>query len=113
MGFDEKTVKAIWSDKMTILDGRAMDHEQTINATDFKAKCLEILDRLSTRELTRVAITKRGRVVAVLSPPDDDAAAVRDLWGSMRGSVVVPAGVDLTAPVLDEPFLAEQGILHS
>lgn len=85
---------------------------QTISASEFKAKCLDILDRLATRELERVTITKRGRIVAVLIPPADEAAAVHQLHGCMRGSVMIPAGFDLTAPVLDEPFTAEQGELH-
>lgn len=88
------------------------DHTTTLNATEFKATCLDILDRLSLRELTRVAITKRGRVVAVLSPPDADEASVRGLYGCMAGSVLIPPDFDLTAPVLDEPFDAAQGVLH-
>jgi hypothetical protein len=34
------------------------------------------------------------------------------LHGFMRGTVIIPPGVDLTAPVLDEPFDAEEGRLH-
>jgi len=84
----------------------------TITATEFKAKCLEILDRLAAQKLDRVTITKRGRVVAVLTPPDDPAAGVERLHGLLRGRVTVPPGFDLTAPVLDEPLLAEDGTLH-
>src|SRR6476659_2226993 len=51
--------------------------EQTIGAAEFKARCLEILDRLSAREVSRVTITKRGRPVAVLVPPDDARDAVQ------------------------------------
>ncbi|MDR3536287.1 MAG: hypothetical protein P4L71_07285 [Acetobacteraceae bacterium] len=85
---------------------------QTVNATDFKARCLQILDRLSARELSRVTITKRGRIVAVLSPPVDLADAVRALHGCMRGSVTYPPEIDLTAPILDEPLMADHSILH-
>jgi prevent-host-death family protein len=85
---------------------------QTINASEFKAKCLDILDRLAEHELERVVITKRGRIVAVLTPPDDDAAAIRNLHGFMRGSVTIPPGVDLTEPVTGEAFRAEDGELH-
>jgi antitoxin (DNA-binding transcriptional repressor) of toxin-antitoxin stability system len=88
------------------------DDTQTISATEFKAKCLEILGQLGERRLTRVSVTKRGRVVAVLTPPADEEAAVRGLHGFLRGSVVVPEGLDLTAPVLDEPLLAERGEVH-
>ncbi len=89
-----------------------MSSSANLKATEFKATCLDILDRLSRRELTRVTITKRGRIVAVLCPPDDDEKSVRDLYGCMRDSVVIPANTDLTAPVLEEPFTAEAGVLH-
>jgi prevent-host-death family protein len=80
-------------------------------ATEFKAKCLDILDRLAARKLLRVTITKRGKPVAVLTPPDEADAAVRGLHGFMRGSVIAPADFDFTAPVLDEPLSAEDGEL--
>ncbi len=89
-----------------------MPDTSTISASEFKAKCLDIFDRLASHELERVVVTKRGRIVAVLTPPEDDAASIRQIHGFMRGSVVIPAGFDLTAPVLDEPVLAEQGSLH-
>ena len=85
---------------------------QTISASEFKAKCLNILDRLGNRELDRVVITKRGRTVAVLTPPDQRDDAVRNIHGFMRGSVIIADDVDLTEPVLDEPFTAEHGDLH-
>ena len=34
------------------------------------------------------------------------------LWGSLKGSVVIPAEIDLTAPVLSDPVDAAQGRLH-
>ena len=89
-----------------------MDPGETIGAAEFKARCLEILDRLSTRKLSRVTITKRGRPVAVLLPPEDAQDAVRQIHGFLRGSVIIPAGTDLTAPSLDEPFDAAEGRLH-
>jgi antitoxin (DNA-binding transcriptional repressor) of toxin-antitoxin stability system len=85
---------------------------QTISASEFKAKCLGILDRLADRTLERVVITKRGRVVAMLTPPPEAVASVRQMHGFMRGSVAIPAGFDLTAPVADQPFGAEDGGLH-
>ncbi|MDR3533338.1 MAG: type II toxin-antitoxin system prevent-host-death family antitoxin [Rhodopila sp.] len=85
---------------------------QTISASEFKAKCLDILDRLASHELDRVIVTKRGQAVAVLTPPDQLADAIRNIHGFMRGSVIIAEDVDLTAPVLDEPFTAETGDLH-
>lgn len=84
----------------------------TITATEFKAKCLEILDRLSTHEIEKLTITKRGKPVAVLTAPESTEDAIRNLNGFMRGSVIIPEGFDLTAPVLDEALDAENGILH-
>lgn len=85
---------------------------ETYGAADFKANCLAILDRLARRDLDRVTITKRGRTVAVLIPPPSAAEAVETLHGFMRGSVGVPEGVDLLAPILDEPLTASDGKLH-
>lgn len=89
-----------------------MSDTQTISATEFKAKCLDILDRLGTRDLERVAITKRGKVVAVLMPPESAEDAIRGIHGFMRGSVILPSDFDLTAPALEDAFAAEDGVLH-
>ncbi|MBX9698817.1 MAG: type II toxin-antitoxin system Phd/YefM family antitoxin [Acetobacteraceae bacterium] len=84
--------------------------QQTISATEFKARCLEILDRLAARELTRVSVTKRGKVVAVLTPPPQAVpVTLDDIYGFMRGSVIIPEGLDLTQPILEDPFEAESG----
>lgn len=85
---------------------------ETFSASEFKAKCLDILDRLSTRQFERVLITKRGRLVAVVTPPVSEAESLAGLHGFMRGSVTLPEDVDLTAPVSDEPFVAASGLLH-
>lgn len=42
-----------------------------ISATEFKAKCLQLLDRVfQTGE--RISITKRGKVIAELAPPESE-----------------------------------------
>lgn len=81
----------------------------TISATEFKARCLSLFKALEARKLSRVVVTRHGKPVAELVPPQ---AAVPSLWGAHRGSVKVAPGVDLTEPVLDEPLDAEAGILH-
>ena len=83
--------------------------ELTLSASAFKARCLEIFKALEARKLVRVTITRRGKPVAEVTPP---AAKPVRLWGAHAGSVTVAPGVDLTAPVLDEPLDAELGILH-
>ena len=89
-----------------------MPSNQTFTATEFKAKCLDILDRLAAHKLTRVAVTKRGKVVAILTPPDVSETAARELHGFMEGTVIAPEGFDYTEPVLDEPLSAERGDIH-
>jgi len=81
-------------------------------ATEFKAKCLDFLDRVGQPDMESLSITKHGKVVAVLMPPPPDQGAVDDLHGFLRGSVTMPDGVDLTMPILDGSFSAADGDLH-
>jgi len=91
---------------------QAVTETKIIAATEFKATCLDVLDRVCAGEWDRVEVTKRGRVVAVLVPPPVQAEAVAGLHGFLRGSVVTPPGLDLTAPIADEAFAAAEGVLH-
>ena len=67
-----------------------------ISATEFKATCLDLLDQVASGATESVTITKRGRVVGVLRAPEPAATS---LFGCMRGTVVMAAGFDVTAPV--------------
>jgi len=89
-----------------------MNQPNSFTATEFKAKCLDIFDQLAARKLTRVTVTKRGKVVAVLTPPEEPGETAWRLYGCMKGTVVAPPGFDLTAPILDELFLADDGEVH-
>jgi prevent-host-death family protein len=64
-----------------------MAEPHTLSATEFKATCLEVMDRVARGEWERVAITKRGKVVAVLVPPSAAEAGAAPLHGFLRGSV--------------------------
>jgi antitoxin (DNA-binding transcriptional repressor) of toxin-antitoxin stability system len=88
-----------------------MSAERSYTATEFKAKCLRILDLLASRKLKRIRITKRGRVVAVLTPPDP-AGDAEELFGCLRGTVIIPRGASLLGPALDEPIHAADGRIH-
>jgi len=69
-----------------------------IAATEFKAKCLGLLDEVA-KTGESVVITKRGRPVARLAPIDDPHG--------LRGSVTyLVADEELIAP-LNEPWNAE------
>lgn len=86
--------------------------EATLSASDAKATFFDVLERLSSRELERVTITKRGRPVAVLAAMAGEEAQARAWLASMRGGVVIPEGADLTEPAFDGVMDAELGILH-
>lgn len=73
----------------------------TISASEFKAKCLDILSRLADHRLTGVTVTKHGAPVAEIVAPKADRAAVEGLFGCMAGSVRFLDEVDLTEPVID------------
>jgi prevent-host-death family protein len=87
--------------------------EIEISATEFKAKCLGLLDRLSERKLKRVTVTKRGKPVAVLTPPKAaKEKTLPSIFGCLKDRTFVPPGYDLTKPVFEEEWDAEKGILH-
>ena len=50
--------------------------ELTINVTEFKAKCLDLFDRLNDGRLSKVTVTRRGKPVAVATP----AASALPAW---------------------------------
>ena len=83
-----------------------------IAASEFKAKCLDLMDQLAARKLDRIVVTKRGRPVAVLTPPPTPEEVVEGLFGCLKGRLVAPADFDFTAPVLDEPLNAAEGRLY-
>jgi len=69
----------------------------TINASDFKARCLAILDRVNeTGE--RLVILKRGRPVAQLSPVTDEGTLYPQ--AELEGTVTIVG--DVVGPVLPE-----------
>jgi len=78
---------------------------QSVSVTEFKAKCLELFDRLREREVDQIAVTTRGRVVAVVRAPEPAAETISRLHGWQRGSVTLPPDLDLTAAILDEPWM--------
>lgn len=85
--------------------------ELTLNVTEFKAKCLGIIDQLQDGRLKRVTLTRRGKAVAELSPPAElnkkpyhfDLEEYRAGLGEDR------LGYDSTVNT-SEPFLDEQSL---
>lgn len=62
-----------------------------LSATEFKAKCLELLDRVGIMGET-ILITKRGKVVAQLGPAESAVAGPGVARGSLSvvGEIVEP-----------------------
>jgi prevent-host-death family protein len=65
-----------------------------IPAGEFKARCLRIMEEVKSYR-TPVVITKKGRPVAKLVPPDEPAA---DVFGCMAGTAELRG--DVEAPVV-------------
>lgn len=73
-----------------------------ITLSQFKAKCLEIMDKVQkTRE--EVVITKRGKPVAKLVPMSEQSA--KSPMGFLKGTVVIKG--DIVEP-LDEVWEADE-----
>ena len=86
--------------------------EETLSVTEFKAKCLQLFDRLEAKRLGKITITRRGKPVAVVSGPQAAEDEARAVVGSMAGLTIIPDGVDLTAPIFEGEIAAEKGVLH-
>ena len=84
----------------------------SISATEFKATCLELFDRVQAGEIEEIEVTKRGRVVAIVRPPRVTREEAESLFGCMEGTLGVPDDLDLTAPVFEGEINAESGRIH-
>jgi len=74
-----------------------------ISATEFKAKCLKLLDEVAATHEPLI-ITKRGKPVAKLVPIEDESA--ESMFGYLRGTVTILGDV---IDVPHEPLAAETG----
>jgi antitoxin (DNA-binding transcriptional repressor) of toxin-antitoxin stability system len=84
-----------------------------VSVTAFKARCLELFDRLQTGEIDSISVTRRGKIVAVVeSPETKNAEAARAVHGSMADQTIIPVGLDLTAPIFSGSIDAEDGVIH-
>ena len=85
--------------------------EKIVSATEFKAKCLELMDQLDAGKLSRVLITKRGRVVSMAVPPptaEKPRLGFAAIHGSMKGMSGIPEDFDWEKPLFSKDELAEQ-----
>lgn len=70
--------------------------EKTLSASEFKAKCLKILDNLGPRGMI---VTKRGRPVARVTPVRTGALA--GFYGCMKGKLTVKGDILTTGTKWD------------
>jgi prevent-host-death family protein len=66
---------------------------RTIKASEFKAKCLAVLDEVE-RTRQSVVITKRGKPVAEVVP---HTAKKRELWGLLKDELFIEG--DIISPI--------------
>jgi antitoxin (DNA-binding transcriptional repressor) of toxin-antitoxin stability system len=75
--------------------------EKTISATEFKAKCLELMDDIAANRLSAVIITKRGKVVAkMVATPEPSLVPIHDIIGKPKQ---LDQAYDPFAQVIDLP----------
>lgn len=70
---------------------------QTINVTEFKAKCLSLFDEVEAGKIS-ITVTRRGKVIGVVSPPPSKRK-FKSSYGSWAGKVketVDLANVDMS-----------------
>ena len=70
------------------------DYPSEIAVTEFKGRCLAVIDDVATGKTGPVLLLKRNRPVAAIVPIGD---MLPNLWGAMAGSVTIGVGTDLTA----------------
>ncbi|MFZ0804880.1 MAG: type II toxin-antitoxin system Phd/YefM family antitoxin [Candidatus Sulfotelmatobacter sp.] len=66
---------------------------KTIAAGEFKARCLQVMEDVRTKRTT-VLITKRGKPLAKLVPPDEQPS---DVLGCLAGKVEILG--DIVSPI--------------
>ncbi|MEN8179621.1 MAG: type II toxin-antitoxin system prevent-host-death family antitoxin [Pseudomonadota bacterium] len=87
----------------TILSTSIRERPVEINATEFKAKCLKLMDEIAkTRE--SIIVTKRGRPVAKVIPIE--AEEKQSYFGYMAGTITITG--DIISPI-EEPWAAITG----
>ena len=80
-----------------------------ISVTEFKAKCLDLIDKVSRHEIDSIELTKRGKPIAVVSAKspaksrsiEDVLAEFKAFQTRMAGTVTIDPDFDLTQPIVD------------
>lgn len=75
-----------------------MTKPRIVPAGEFKAKCLKLMDEIHEQG-GELIITKRGKPVAKLVPPDEPKQP-RDIFGCMKGTIKIVG--DIVGPFHEE-----------
>ena len=70
--------------------------ETAIGVTAFKSQCLGLIDDVAQGKTDRIVLLKHNRAIAAIVPIREATNEELDLWGAMRGTVIVAPGTDLT-----------------
>ncbi len=81
-----------------------------IPAGEFKAKCLKLMDKVA-RSREPIVITKRGKPVAKLVPPDEPAPRP-PLFGYMAGTAEILGDIVRMPEVEWEVLTGEENVLY-
>jgi prevent-host-death family protein len=73
---------------------------KTMSASEFKAKCLALMDEVAASG-EPVVITKNGKPVAQLTPAPASARPRKPVFGFHKGRLYPIGDVDLDEPVID------------
>ena len=82
-----------------------------MSVTEFKAKCLQWIEKLSRHEIDSIELTKRGKPVATVTATEQPKPrTVEDVMGEfkafqarMAGSIkILDPDLDLTKPIFED-----------
>lgn len=82
---------------------------RTIGISEFKAKCLQILDEVDRRGDT-IVVTKRGKPLAYVSRVKPARKKKQSIFGRMKGSGEILGDI-ISPPYPEEDWDANRGIL--
>lgn len=82
----------------------------SISVTEFKKRCLALLSDLQKRKIKAIRVTKHGKPLANIEPALEPAP---ELFGSMKGQVKIPPGLDIAEIDVEENWDVERETLRS
>ena len=79
--------------------------DRVVSLAEAKATLSELVKAAEAGET--IAITKRGKPLAIVSPSPNLVPRFEDIYGSMAGTGSIAPGVDLTAPTIEDDWEEE------